>query len=231
MRDPNGAVRAGGAWLAIASFLMIATFGLHGPIAPDLQVQMTRIAEQAVRWAVVHWIAAAALSSYAVGALLVLTSGSRLADGRWTLTAWAVVCVGCLWTTMTAVAETTVVAEAAATGSAATFAAWWAFAEGMANGFAVVALALAAIAGSDARNPAGATPAWSAWIAVAAGVGSFAGWALGMWLGVAIGSLVWVASSIVLSLWTLTFGIALMRAPSAAAVHGVRAFDMAALPY
>jgi hypothetical protein len=231
MRDPNGAVRVGGAWLAIASCLMIATFVLHGPIAPDLHVQMTRIADQAVRWAVVHWMAAAALSLYAVGGLIVLTSGSRLTDGRWTLTAWAVVCVGCLWTTMTAVAETTVVAEAAASASEETFAAWWAFAEGMANGFAFFALAVAVIAGSDARDPAGATPAWSAWIAVAAGIGSFAGWALGMWLGLAIGSLLWVASSIVLSLWTLGFGIALVRTPSAPAAHGTRAFDMAALPF
>ncbi len=44
-----------------------------------------------------------------------------------------------------------------------------------------------------------------------AGFSFFAGWALGMWFEVGIGSLLWVASSIVMSLWTLWFGVALMR--------------------
>jgi hypothetical protein len=44
-----------------------------------------------------------------------------------------------------------------------------------------------------------------------AGVASFAGWALGMWFEAGIGSLLWVASSIVMSLWTLWFGVMLMR--------------------
>ncbi|NIP83440.1 MAG: hypothetical protein GWM90_31120, partial [Gemmatimonadetes bacterium] len=166
---------------------MITTLAFHGPIAPDLQVQMRRIADAAARWSTVHWIAAAALSFYAVSGLILLTARSRLTDGLWTLTAWAVICVGALWTLTTAVAETTVMAEAAASGLDETFAAWWAFAEGKATGFAFLALAVAVIAGNEARNPSGATPAWSAWIAVVAGLGSFAGWALGMWLGVAFG--------------------------------------------
>ena len=196
---------------------MITVFALHGPIAADLNDQMTRIADAAARWAVVHWIAAAALSFYAVSGLIILTSRSRLTDGSWTLTAWPVVCIGALWTVTTAVAETTVVAEAAAAGSAETFAAWWAFAEGHAHGFAFLALAVAVIAGSDARRPSGATPPWSAWIGVVAGLASFAGWVLGMWIGVGIGNLIWVAASTVMSLWTLAFGLALARAP---AVHG-----------
>lgn len=217
MSHSNRAVQVGGAWLALASFLMVLALGLHGPIAPDLQGQMTRIAGGAARWSAVHWMAAAALSLYAVSGLIMLTSRSRVTDGGWTLTAWAVICVGCLWTVMTAVAETTVVAEAAASGSYETFAAWWAFAEGMANGFVFFALAVAVIAGSEARDTAGATPAWSAWIAVAAGLASFTGWGLGMWFGVAVGNLIWVAASIVMSLWTLWFGVALARAPGAEA--------------
>jgi hypothetical protein len=213
MTQANKAMRVGGAWLAIASFLMILALALHGPIAPDPGDQMARIAEAAVRWSVAHWIAAAGLSLYAVTGLVVLTSQSRLTEGWWTMTAWAVIPVGALWTMTTAVAETTVVASAAASGSSETFQAWWAFAEGKAHGYAFVALALAVIAGNEARSSAGATPAWSAWAAMLAGIASFAGWVLGMWFGIGLGSPLWVASSIVMSVWALWFGVALTRSP------------------
>ena len=213
---PNGdrPVRVAGAWLAIASLLMIVVLGLHGPIAPDLHDQMTRIADAAVRWSVVHWIAAAALSLFVVSGLIVLTSGSRLTDGWWTLTAWAVVCVGCLWTMTTAVAEATIIAEAAVAGSETTFLAWWAFAEGKAHGFAFFALAVAVIAGSEARHAAGAVSAPASWVGAGAGVASFCGWALGMWFGIAAGNLLWVVSSLVMSLWTFWFGVIMMRTPA-----------------
>jgi hypothetical protein len=207
---------------------MVAGLGLHGPIAPELHHQMTRIADGAVRWTVAHWIAAAGLSSYAVCALIVLASGSRLTSGGWTLSAWAVICVGCLWTMTTAVAEATVMTEAAVSGSEETFAAWWRFAEGKANGFAFVALPVAVIAGNEARNLAGATPAWAARTAMVAGVASFTGWALGMWFEVAAGSLLWVTAAIVMSLWTLWFGVVLMRTPAAAPEGTARAYSTAA---
>lgn len=218
MPHPHRAVQVGGAWFAIASVLMIAALGLHGPIAPDLQDQMTRIADAAGRWSVAHWIAAASLSLYAVSGLIMLTSGSGLTERGETLTAWAVICVAPLWTMTTAIAESTVVTQAAVSGNYETFAAWWGFAEGKANGFAFVALAVAAIAGTDARAPARVTPAWSAWIAVVAGLASFTGWALGMWLGVAMGSHLWVGSSILMSLWTAWFGVTLLHSPPAAAI-------------
>lgn len=211
MAHTKMAVRVGGTWLAVASFLMVAVFVFHGPIAPDLNDQMKRIGDGAMRWSVVHWIAAAALSLYALTGLVVLTSGSRLSEGWWTMTAWAVLPVSALWTMTTAVAEATVVANAAVSGNKETFEAWWAFAAGKATGFAFFALAVAVIAGNEARSSEGATPAWSAWLAMVAGVASFAGWALGMWFGVGLGNLLWVASSIVMSLWTFWFGIALMR--------------------
>jgi hypothetical protein len=94
-------------------------------------------------------------------------------------------------------------------------AAWWRFAEGKANGFAFVALPVAVIAGREAGNFAGSTPAWAARTALVAGIASFTGWALGMWFEVAIGSFLWVVASIVMSLWTLWFGVVLMRTPSA----------------
>lgn len=101
--------------------------------------------------------------------------------------------------------------DAAVSGISETFEAWWAFAEGNGSGFAFLALAVAVIAGNEARASAGATPAWSAWAATIAGVASFAGWALGMWLGVAGGNLLWVVASLVMSVWTLWFGVVLMR--------------------
>lgn len=211
MTHANTAIRVGGTWLAIASFLMIVVLGFHGPIAPDLNDQMTRIADAPVRWSVVHWIASAALSMYAVTGLILLTARSRLTEGRWTMTAWAVLTIGALWTMTTAVAETTVVSNAAVSGSKETFEAWWAFAAGKGNGFAFLALAVAVIAGNEARASIEATPTWSAWTGMVAAAASFAGWALGMWFGVGVGNLLWVVATIVMSVWTLWFGVVLMR--------------------
>lgn len=208
-------VGVAGSWLAVASFLMIVVLVGHGPISPDLDEQMRRIAGRVTRWTVVHWIAAASLSLYVVTGLLVLTARSRLTRSWGTLTAWAVLTVGALWTMTTAVAEATAVVGAVAAGNTESFEAWWAFAEGKATGFAVLALAVTVIAGNEARSPERAGPAWPTWVGMAAGVGSFFGWALGMWVGIAPASLVWVASSVVMSVWTLWFGIGLMRTAAA----------------
>jgi hypothetical protein len=205
------AVRTAGVWLATASLLMITVLALHGPIAPDMGEQMSRIAGATTRWRVAHWIAAAALSLYAVTGLLVLTAASRLTRSVWTLTAWAVVVVGALWTLTTAVAEATVVTQAVMAGSRETFEAWWAFAEGKATGFAFLALAVAVIAGDDARSPEPATPRWSARLATLVALASAAGWVLGMWLGIRQGSHLWVVSSALMSVWTLAFGVGLVN--------------------
>lgn len=212
MQSTRDAVRVGGTWLAIASALIIGVLTLHGPIAPDHAVQMTRIADRSTVWIVAHWMAAAAFSLYAVAGLIVLASATRLTEGWWTMTAWAVLPVGALWTLTTAVAEATVVASAAVSGNNEVYEAWWAFAEGKANGFAFMALAFAVIAGNEARSPVRVTPAWSALIAMVAGVASFIGWGLGMWFGIGPGSLLWVASSIVMSAWSGWFGVALSHA-------------------
>jgi hypothetical protein len=91
---------------------------------------MTRIAESASRWKVVHWAAAASLSGFAVVSLLFLVSGSRLAGTGWMRSAWPVVFVGALWTLTTALTEVTVIADLAASGDLSQFEAWWSFAEG-----------------------------------------------------------------------------------------------------
>jgi hypothetical protein len=198
MPHTNTAVRVAGTWLATASSLLVAALVLHGPLALELSDQMKKIADGAMAWPVLHWISAASLSLYAVTGLVVLT-------------AWAVLTVSALWTMTTAVAEATVVTNAAVSGAKEMFEAWWAFAEGKATGIAFLALAVAVISGNEAQSSERAVPAWSAWIAMVAGVASFAGWALGRWFGVDFANLLWVASSILMSVWTLWFGFALMR--------------------
>jgi hypothetical protein len=211
MPHTNTAVRVAGTWLAIASSLLIAALVVHGPLAPDLSVQMKKIADGAMAWSVIHWVSAASLSLYAVTGLIVLTSGSRLAGGWWTMTAWAVLTVSALWTMTTAVAEATAVTNAAVTGAKEMFEAWWAFAEGKASGIAFLALAVAVISGTEAQSSERAVPAWSAWIAMVSGIASFTGWALGRWFGIDLGNLLWVVSSVLMSVWTLWFGFALMH--------------------
>jgi hypothetical protein len=211
MAHTSTAVRVAGTWLAIASVLLFAALVFHGPLAPDLSEQMKRVADRAIGWTVIHWISAASLSLYAVTGLVVLTSGSRLTGGSWTMTAWAVLTVSALWTMTTAVAEATVITSAAVSGNVEMFEAWWAFAEGKATGVAFLALAVAVISGNEAQSSERAVPAWSAWIAMISGIASFAGWALGRWFEVDLGNLLWVASSVLMSVWTLWFGVALMR--------------------
>lgn len=213
MRRTNGGIRVGGAWLAIASCLIIAGLVLHGPIAPHLSDQMSKIANGPGMWVLAHWITAAGLSLYMVAGLIVLTAGSRLTEGWWTITAWAVLPVTALWVLTTAVAEATVVTNAAVSGNREMFEAWWAFAEGKATGIAFLTLAMAVIAGNDARSAEGFTPAWSAWTAMLASLASSIGWALGMWFEIIAGSLLWLASTILMSVWTVWFGLALARSP------------------
>lgn len=208
MSHTETATRVAGGWLAIASLLLAVSLVAHGPIHPDLGRQMQVIAESPTRWVVAHWGAAAALSFLAVAGLVVLTGRSRLTAGPWTMSAWAVLPISVLWTATTAVAEATAVTGAAVAGNTMAFDAWWAFSEGRATGFAFAALALAVVAGDDARA-GGITPAAASWIAAIAGVGAFSGWALGMWFGVRPGSLLWLVASVVLCLWTLWFGVRL----------------------
>ena len=231
MSHTDTGVRAAGGWLAIASLLLTGTLITHGPLQTDLGRQMQIIADGSTRWAIAHWSAAAALSSFAVAGLVVLAARSRLTEGAWTMSAWAVLPVTALWTMTTAVAEATAVADAAIAGDRPMFDAWWAFSEGKATGFMFSALALAIIAGNEARTHQRVTPAGASWIGAAAGVASFFGWALGMWLGVGIGNLIWLVSSIILCLWALWFGIALAGVGRVSTAHaGARPVSRVASP-
>ena len=211
-----------GVWLAVGSLLLVASLALHPPPSPDPGEFMATIANGPLRWVAAHWIAAMALSSFAIVGLIVLTAGSRLTRNGWTMSAWAVLVVGSLWVTTTAVAEATVITAAAVAGDTATFEAWQLYAEGRAVGFGFLALAIAVIAGNEARSPRSVTPAWAAWIGATAGTVAFVGFVvLGLWLGLATGGLIWLVSTIVMSLWTLWFGIALTRSDDLVSTSGV----------
>jgi hypothetical protein len=213
MSHANIGTRVAGAWLALAAIILAVALVFHGPVAPDHGVQMQHIADESLlRWAIVHWAAAAALSSFAIASLITLTAGSRLTQTWWTLSAWALLPVGALWTVTTAVAEATVIYNAAVVGDRAVYELWWMFAEGNGNGFAVMALAFSAIAVNEARMEGGVTPFWASSVASVAGLASFAGWALGMWFGLPFGSPIWVVGSIVMCLWLIWFGLSLALA-------------------
>ena len=212
MSNSDTAMRVAGSWLSIGALLLAAALAFHGPPSPVMTEQMQIIAEGSTRWSIVHWAAAAALSSFAIAGLIVLASGSRLTAGWATMTAWAVLSVGALWTMTTAVAEATAITHVATSGNQELFEAWSKFSEGKANGFAFLALAVATIAAGEARNPDGVKPIWAAWVGSVVAVISFLGWVLGSWIGVGIGGPVWLASSLVMCLWLVWFGLTLARA-------------------
>ena len=203
--------RVAGAWLAIAAIVLALALVFHGPPSPDLGMQMMHIADGSLRWSIVHWAAAISLSSFAVASLIVLTADSRLTQDWLTLSAWALLPVGALWTTSTAVSEATVIFDAAIAGDRQVFESWWKYAEGRGNGFAVMALAFSVIAANEARAVDGATPFWASSIAAIAGVASFVGWVSGMWLDLVFGGPIWLVGSVVMCLWLAWFGVAMAR--------------------
>jgi hypothetical protein len=205
------AIRASGAWLTIGSVLLAAVLALHGPLNPDLSVQMARIADSASRWRFVHWMAAVSLSCFAVSALLILTADSRLTASTPTTSAWAVLFVGAIWTLTTAVTEVTVIADLAVQRDLAQFEAWWSFAEGNGNGFAAFALGVAVIASCELRATDLLVPAWSSVVGTIAGLASCAGWVLGVWFNVGPANLVWVVASGVMCLWLALLGSSMVR--------------------
>ncbi|HEX7780756.1 MAG TPA: hypothetical protein VF424_16010, partial [Vicinamibacterales bacterium] len=111
----------------------------------------------------------------------------------------------------TAVTEVTVIADLAASRDLAQFEAWWAFAEGHGNGFSMLAVAVAVIAGNEYSDPNRILPKWSAGIGAGAGLASFAGWALGVWLDVGPANLLWLLASGVMCIWLACLGTVLAR--------------------
>ena len=211
MTSNQTGLRAAGAWLAAASILLALALMFHGPLHPDPEVQMMHIAESASRWAAVHWTAAAALSCFAIAAVLVLVSHSRLTSTRMTISAWAVVLIGALWTLATAVTEVTVIADLAESRNLAQFEPWWSFAQGYGNGFAILAVAVAVIAWNEYRDPHRILPKWSTAVGAGAGLASFSGWTLGVWLDIRPANLMWLLASGVMCVWLAWLGTVLAR--------------------
>lgn len=215
MERTGTGTRVAGAWLAVGSVLFVGSLVFHlfhPPPSSALGEFMASIAAAPTQWVLAHWAAALALTIFAITGLIMLTTESRLSQKWWTMTAWAVLAVGAIWVTTTAVAEATVLTAAAVAGDTATFEAWQLFAEGKAVGFGFLAVAIAVIAGNEARSTRSVTPVWASWIGAVAGIVAFVGFVvLGVLLGIALGGLIWLVSTIVMSLWTLWFGIALAR--------------------
>lgn len=212
-------VRVGGSALALGALLLAGGFALHPPPATDPAEFMATVADSPTRWVAAHAVTAIALSLFAIAGLVTSTARSRLTRTWWTTTAWAVLIVSALWVTTAAVVEATVIAEAAAAGDAATFDVWSPLAEAHSAAFLFFVLAVAVIAGSEARSADRSTPAWAAWIGAVAAVASFAGMILVFALGIASGGLVWVGSTIVMSLWLGWFGAAVARSAVDAGVE------------
>ena len=218
MTSDQSGLRAAGAWLAAASLLLVLTLTLHGPLHPDLEAQMARIAQSASRWAVAHWIAAASLSCFMIASLLLLVRDSRLTSTGTLISAWAAVLVGALWTLTTALTEATTIVGLAASGDLPRFRVWWVFAQGNANGFSLLALAVSVIAWNETREPRRLVPKWSAAVGTAAALASFAGWSLGVWFEIGPANLLWVVASVVMCVWLAWLGAALARASESGGV-------------
>lgn len=204
-------LRTAGGWAAVAALVLTVSLAIHPPPSPVLSEFMTIIADAGTTWVVAHWLAAVGLSFFVVASLLVLTAGSRLTASSWTFSAWALLPVGAMWVMTTAVAEATVIADAAATGNVVTFEAWEGFAKGKSMGFLAIALSVAVIAAAEARAAGATTPRWAAWTASVAGVTAFMGWTVMLVGGVTAGGPVWLVSSLVFGLWFVWFGVGLVR--------------------
>jgi hypothetical protein len=220
---PERTIRVAGGWLAAASLLFVGSLALHPPPSPDPDAFMQIIANAGTRWVVAHWAAALALSAFAVTSLIVLTAHSRLTENWWTISAWAILPVSSFWVLTAAVAEATVISHAARAGDQEMFQAWQRFAEGKAMGVLGLALSIALIAGNEARSGQPTTPAWACWAAIAAALGAFAGWTMGMVLDVAAGGIIWLVSAMAMGLWTLWLGLALARSEPEFAHHAADA--------
>ncbi|MFC4543774.1 hypothetical protein ACFO5R_17745 [Halosolutus amylolyticus] len=209
--NTSARIRAGGIWLAIGSVLLVVGFALHPPPAPDPAEFVATIADAPTRWVTAHAVTAIGLSAFAIGGLIVLTTGSRLTRTWWVTTAWAVLIVSALLVTTAAVVEATVITDAAIAGETTTFETWSAFAEAHSAVFLAFLLAIAVIAGNEARSGPRTTPTWASWIGAVAAIAAFAGMVLVFGVGIALGGLVWIGATIVMGLWTAWFGIGLAR--------------------
>lgn len=211
--DSDTKLRAGGAWLAFGAVLGVVSLVIHPVPSPDPAVFMATIADDPTRWLIAHWSGAIALSLFVVAGLIVLTAGSRLTRTWWTVSAWALLVVGALWVTTASLTEATAITEAATAGNTPTFETWLTFADAHDFGFVALGIAIAAIAANEARTSSApkTTATWAAWIGAVAGLVVVVAFVLGVGIGIAMAIPVWLVSLIVMLLWVMWFGAALVR--------------------
>lgn len=204
-------MQVGGGWLAVAALGFVVGLVLHPPPSPNPNEFMATIAGAPTQWMAAHWLSAIAASLFVIAGLLILTADTRLTHTWSTMTAWAVLIMGALWVVTAALVEATVSTAAAVAGDTATFTTWQLFAEAHAAAFVAVAVPLAVIAFNEARIGPETTPVWASWIGAAAGAVAAVAFVLVLGVGIAVAGVVWIAATVVMSLWTLWFGVALAR--------------------
>lgn len=216
--DIDTRTRVGGAWLAIGSLLLVGGSLLLfvGGVLQALRsgrpgdtLGLAIIAGDPTLWTAIHGINVIALAGFAIAGLVVLTTQSRLTRSWWTVSAWALLTVSALSAMTAPLSIATVMTGAATAGDAATFETWLGFVSAHYLALAVLGLAVAVIAASEARGGHGLTPTWAAWLGVVAGVGTFLGITLAFGLEVRPSG--WLLAAVVMGLWTLWFGVSLAR--------------------
>jgi hypothetical protein len=197
-----------GLWLGAGASVLVAALVFHGPPDADPAVQMQHIAGAHLRWALVHWGAAAALFLISGAGFLNLIDHSAGRSSATLRSAWLVLALGALMTVSTAVSEASVVSAAAHAGDTAAFVSWWAFSGGMANGFFALAIASAVIASAEAQSDVSIMPRWSSVGGAIFGLLSAVGWSLGEQFGFEIGGPIWLISTVLMCIWLAWFGFA-----------------------
>lgn len=205
-RGKTGFIGDGGTWLALGGLLLAVILPVHGPTYADLSVQMNHIAESHGLWAIVHWLAAAALLLLAGAGFLLFAETVTGLRRSVPAGAWLLLAMGSFLTIATAVIEATALSAAAHSADLDAFLIWWPLASGFGNGFFVVALATAAIAYATARSGGGAMPNWLGWAGVIVGLSSAVGWSLGQHFRVPVGGPLWFIATLALALWLAWYG-------------------------
>lgn len=216
--ETDSKTRLGGIWLAVGSLFFVSGSALLfvGGVLQVLRagrrgdsMAMAALAGDPTLMTTIHGVNAIALAVFAVAGLVVLTARSRLTRSWWTASAWAVLVVSTLMGTTGSVSIATVLTGAAVAGDAATFETWLRFVSAYHLAVAVFGLAIAVIAGHEARRVDGVTPTWAAWLGAVAGVGVFAGITLAFGFGIRPSG--WLIAAFVMGVWTLWFGVTLAR--------------------
>lgn len=107
--------------------------------------------------------------------------------------------------------EATVIIDIAEAGDTVAFERWQSLIGGLDLGIIGIAVGIAAIAINETGPTGRTTPAWAAWVAVLAGIVGVISWLVAIGLGIEAAGLGWLVATIVMVLWALWFGIALVR--------------------